>query len=202
VKKRERSCVAKFGLQLGISFRQSRKIRLKVLWSRIPLRTSAAKKGLCIAKIVRDSLEEFQARARDVFSKLAIGLPLRLIIELVPCRFVRKGLVADAVLIDIIRLIASQAGLEVQQQPDISSLDIVVNRSHDHVLLRATVGTRLQGFQIDLDLHTEVFANPADRIAKIVKRHIRVGSSIRDNDVPAMTSDEFVDGGVFKMASV
>src|SRR5580765_997003 len=116
----------------------------------------------------------------------------------------REGLVASLILKDVGRFVASEGRLKVEYGAFIAAGQaVVMNRADDGMLLRAialAAGSQRGNVQVNFD--SEILANAAQCVGKIVEIDCWIGAAIRHDDVAAMAANEFVEAEVLEVGSV
>src|SRR5207253_1005966 len=105
-------------------------------------------------------------------------------------RLMRKREVSRPVLQHVGWFITGQGWLHIQKDAAVGRR--VMNRPDDYVLLRQARRARPERTNVDGDVDAEVLSNPAERVAEIVERHLRILAAVRQQDVPAMPPNQLV----------
>ena len=130
-----------------------------------------------------------------------IALELRLREELIGRRFVRKGYALGRVVQDVRGHARAPRRLDVQNRADLPLR--IANRPH--CARRAVVAQRVgRGdlSNVEVDLHAQVRAALANRVAEILESVAGVGAGIARDDVAATPAHELVDAEVLEVPAV
>src|ERR1043166_8819742 len=151
-------------------------------------------------------------QVHDVGAEGAVALELRLVEELVGGRLVREGVVRPLVVEHVLRLLAVDGGLDVDEHAVLRVLVYAgVSDPPDGPVAAAAASPLLagrverlaeDGHLLEVYGHAEVNANLADGVAEVFELVVGVRRGIADDDEAAAAQNHLVEREVLEVAAV